>query len=450
MEDLEIKKAAISKFTLAVDLGSSEIVAMLGVASPNGESVQVVAMEKEASNGSISCGKVKNIETAAGILKGVLRKLHNRASNCLKQIGMLSDGYKLCFNKLNVLINVGGLQGVSKVIERNLGHEEITKELLESMNGENVRSAQSKYPRNSNHCFYKSFPQRFVVDGIEEENPVGLVCDHFEVEYQNILVPGDYFDNLEACLARAGFDKGAYEFVFSAEALAATTLTLQERMEGVVLVDMGGEVTSISVWNNNSLKYVYELSKGADKITSDLMELKISKEIALNLKFQGCAYAQASRNEMVSYEIYGALREFNMRTINGIIESRVNSLMSTIAKVKNSVRVGASANSAVIVGGATNMTGMKEKMEEYLGVMVRRGSVGKVKTNAMLRSCAAALSAIYVGTGNCVSLEKIILEAKPVEKKKKNILGSLLEHLPFGEGIPFFVDPSEKPSDNLK
>lgn len=451
MVDLEKVSSGIKKFTVAIDFGSAFIKGVMGVVTENG-SIELVAMEKEPSCGSISCGKVKNIEQASGLLKTMMKKLKNRISKNLRQQGEVPEDYKIEIEKVYVTVNVGNLQGVSKMIERNHDHEEITQELLDNMMCENVRLTQRKYPKNSSFSFYKSFPQCYIVDGVVEENPVGLICDHLMVEYQNILVPGDYFDNLEMCMQRAGFENGSYELIFGVEALANASLTPQEMKEGAVLVDFGEEVTSVSIWNNNTLKYVYELPKGSSRITADLEELKIPKEIATVLKHQGCAYEKYTKSQMVTYEIYGTNRSFDMRTINGIIECRVDKLMALIAKVKDSVHAGALVNSAIVVGGGCNLKGAKEKMEEYLGVGVRKGSVGTLSTNADVRSWASLLSVIYLGKGESLRLEKIPqkIEDVPVKnapKRSKTSMFSLPKLKSMFDIV--FTDPSGKESDKF-
>ena len=450
MVDLEKLSAGMRKFTVAIDFGSASIKGMMGIVTESG-CIQQVATEIEPSCGSISCGKVKNIEQASGLLRTMMKKLKNKISKILREQREIPEDYKIEIEKVYVSVNVGNLQGVSKMIERNLDHEEITQELLDNMMCENVRLTQRKYPKNSSFCFYKSFPQCYIVDGVVEENPVGLICDHLMVEYQNILVPGDYFENMEMCMQRAGFEKESYELVFGVEALANASLTPQEMKEGAVLVDFGAEVTSVSIWNNNALKYVYELPKGSNRITADLEELKIPREIAVELKHHGLAYENYTKSQMVTYEIYGTNRSFDMKTINGIIECRVDKLMALIAKVKDSVHAGELVNSAVVVGGGCNLKGVKEKMEEFLGVGVRKGSVGTLSTNNDVRSLASLLSIIYLGKGESVRLEKIPqkIEDVPVannpQKKKKGKVSAMLHSL----WEDMFMDPSGKESDKF-
>ena len=67
------------KFTVAIDFGSASIKGMMGIVTESG-CIQQVATEIEPSCGSISCGKVKNIEQASGLLRTMMKKLKNKIS----------------------------------------------------------------------------------------------------------------------------------------------------------------------------------------------------------------------------------------------------------------------------------------------------------------------------------------------------------------------------------
>ncbi|MBR0502499.1 MAG: hypothetical protein IJJ77_04570 [Paludibacteraceae bacterium] len=436
----------LSKLSVAIDLGSSKVKGAIGYVNEAGRFVCITS-DTEQSSG-ICRGYVKNISEAAGRVKNLMTKLKNRLINWAKKEDYLPEGYRLTIDKVYVSISAADTQGVFKTIVRNLPHEEVTEDLIQSMLEENEKAARMAYSNNMDYLM--SIPQRYILDGIEEETPVGCVCNQLSVVIQNILVKKDLLYNIKTCFERAGYPN--VEFCLSPLSMANVVLTEQERMDGSALIDFGAMDTSVALFKNKTLKYVYILPKGSNHITKDLQELKVPEDKAQTIKHNVCAAPGFKEPCYFTMMVCGEERYFESEVISRIVEDRLNKILSQVEAVISYVMSVQDINQIVLVGGGSKQQFLKEKVESTLGISTRLGSVIDMGDDTRILPFAAVLGVLYNAQGGSVVLKEIEQTVTKPEKKQtaggksfaqkvKATVGSFMDDL--------FKDPGEQDSDKM-
>lgn len=436
-----------SKLSIAVDLGGSKIKGVIGFVNESGKFVCLTS-EQEKSAG-ISHGYVKNISEAAGGVKSLMTKLTNRLTNLLKKENLFPEGCRLSIEKVYVSISAAYTQGVFKKIERNLPHLEVTEDIINDIQKENddySRTAYTSYDKD----FFMAIPQSYELDGCVEHNPVGCVCNHLAVVFQNIVIRKDLLTNIKTCFERAGYPN--VEFRLAPIAMSNAVLTTQEKNDGAVLIDFGAHDTSISVFQDAELKYVYILPKGSNRITEDLQELKMPTENAQLIKQNGCAMRGIEEPCGFTMMVYGEERYFDSELIADIIEHRLDKIYDQVRQVISYAPLKRPINQIVMVGGGSNLKYIKEKTEASFGISTRLGSVVDMDDNSSIRSYAAVLGTLYDANGGSVLVKSMEEEpvvqntrkqsstVKPVDKLK-NLMGSLFDSM--------FQDQTNEQSDQM-
>ena len=436
----------LSKLSVAIDLGSSKVKGAIGYVNEAGRFVCITS-DTEQSSG-ICRGYVKNISEVAGRVKNLMTKLKNRLVNWAKKENYLPEGYRLTIDKVYVALSAADTQGVFKTIVRNLPHEEVTEELIRSMLEENEKSAMNSYSNNMD--YFMSIPQRYILDGCEETTPVGCVCEQLSVVIQNILVKKDLISNVRTCFERAGYPN--VEFCLSPLTTANVVLTEQERMDGAVLIDFGAMDTSVSLFQNKVMKYVYILPKGSNHITRDLQELKVPEDKAQTIKHNICAAPGFMKPCYFTMMVCGEERYFESEMVTRIVEDRLNKILSQVEAVISYVMSTQNINQIVLVGGGSKLLYLKEKVEATLGISTRLGSVIDMGDDTKILPFAAVLGALYNAQGGSVVMEEIEQTVEKPEKKQsaggksfaqkvKATVGSFMDDL--------FKDPGESDSDKM-
>ena len=226
------------------------------------------------------------------------------------------------------------------------------------------------------------FPQGYAVDkqrGIR--NPEGMEGSLLEVDVQIVTGASTHLNNLAKAIQRPGFriDGTIYGLV----PLGESVLLQDEKENGVMLIDLGGETISVGIYMGGMMRFSCDIPSGSDILTSDLSSyLSTSRKAAKEIKEKyGIIHPGFLKNEQtISVPL---LDGSDTRTIKNVelldcMQPRMEELLEQVEhyaglagyKPKNLPLVG------VLTGGGSQMPGMTALCQEILGLKeVRRGVV---------------------------------------------------------------------------
>ena len=256
------------EFIVAIELGSSKMTGIAGQKNLDG-SITVLAIVEENSSSCIRKGVIYNIDKTCQCLTGIIKKL----KNILKQ------------DITQVYVGVGGrsIRSIKNIIVKDLpGNTIISQEMINELMDVNRNMT---YPDQE---ILDAATQEYKIDNQYQIDPVGIQCNHLEGIFLNILWRKNFYNNINTCFENANIPIA--EMYLAPLAMADSVLTDSEKRAGCMLVDLGADTTTVSVYYKGILRHLSVIPLGGNNITKDLTCLQIEEGEAEKMKLK---YAKA-------------------------------------------------------------------------------------------------------------------------------------------------------------
>lgn len=359
-----------SDLIVGVDIGSNKITTLVGQYFPEEERVNIIGVATFPANG-IRKGQIVNIEQATESLIESVEAAERMAGYSINEafVGIAAP-----------YINSINSQGVVAVADAK---GEIVEEDINRV----IEAARAISLPSSEEVLHV-IPRQFKVDGQGEViNPVGMSGIRLEVEAHIVTGSTPALRNLGKCLDEAGVNVISY--VFSGFAAAESVLTNTEKELGVILLDIGGGVTTMTIYNEGAPAYSAVIPVGAKNVTNDLaiglrLSLDEAEKLKISLEKAKADFDGSLDEDEISLKKLGIgveeKRKISLKTaVNGIMLPRLNEIFVLIREeIKNSGFGGATPAGIVLTGGGAKTMGIKVSCQRTLGLPVRIGIPEKV------------------------------------------------------------------------
>lgn len=386
-----------SGFIAVVELSTAKITGI--VARKNAQGViTILASETMPSESCIRYGVIYNIDLAAGKIKRLVNLLENKVT---KKIG-------------SIYVSVAGksLRALEHSEKKLLdGNTTITMAMLDSMD------QQAKLNKPDFFTNYSVHEPQYFVDGEFDENPIGKTAS--SVEARSIIVVGP--PNIKANLKRSIEEKGQIQiksYITGAVAAGALVVDLEDRQNGCALIDFGAGTTTVSIYKEGLLKFMTVIPFGGRTVTKDVQELGFTAEQAEEYKIK---YGKLGKRTHEDEE--NKPSDVDLRELNKVIQLRMDEI---ILNVLNQMKVSGYSEGLeagiLTIGGASQMKGLKEYLEEKSQMPVKRATPKRVYINnasEILNDPAytQVLGLLLFANENCEQIEEVkipIVEPKAV------------------------------------
>lgn len=285
------------KYVVVMDLGSSVITGIVGMKRSDATLAVCEIEKREVSEGAIRRGVVHNIEEVSNLIREILSGLGRKIKN--KKI-----------KKIYVALNSYSLRTFDVSNEVDLSGEIVDQKLLDSLKDGALSEISDDYSK------IDVIPQSFISDDKPELQPLGTAPKRLKVQYKVICTKSDNLKNLEKCLEGI-----RSEFLLGPIASSYSILSEEDKNKGVVAVDIGSGVSSITIYKNNVLKYLSVLPLGSNLINKDLMYFGINANEA--------EYIKVSMGSALHYSANKSYKE----------QQKINSELSKEEKERNEIIV---------------------------------------------------------------------------------------------------------------
>lgn len=324
----------MAEFIVAIELGSSKITGIAGKKNPDG-SVKVLAVVREDSTGCIRNGVVYKFDKIGQCLTNIINKLKT----------------SLHSNIAHVYVGVGGqsIRSVRNVVVSDLAPDTIiSQSVIDDMMDINRNMT---YPDQE---ILDAVTQEYKVDTQTQTDPVGIQARHIEGNFLNILWRKAFYRNLNKCFDNAKI--AIAEMYLAPLALAESVLTEAERRGGCVLVDLGADTTTVSVYYKNILRHLAVIPLGGTNVTKDITSLQIEEAEAERMKLKYGAALTDNKNidDTLMYPI-DSERQVSSRKFIEIVEARVEEIVENAWYQVPSEYADKLLSGIVLTGGGANM-----------------------------------------------------------------------------------------------
>ncbi|WP_338444958.1 cell division protein FtsA [Pelagerythrobacter marensis] len=351
----------------AVNVGSFRISAMIMGLSETGEMI-VLGSGHRASQG-IKRGYVTDMAAATYAIRDAVERAEKNAGTSVSSVWIGCAGAGLASQVAKVEIDIGG---------RRIEEEDI--ELLL------VTARDSIQP--DGRMILHAQPAHYTLDGAHGvANPKGLHAERLGVDVHVMLADGAPVRNLIEAVQNAHLDVEAV--VAAPIAAGYSCLTHEERELGTALIEIGGEVTNVSLYAGGMLLGLQAIPFGSTDITDAIASsFGIRRFQAERLKcVAGSAIASPTdHREMIP--VHGpdegsagpAARGADEKNripraeLVSVVTEQLAKLTEEIARALKSMGFsGAGGSQVVLTGGGAELAGIAEFAQGALGRPVRIG-----------------------------------------------------------------------------
>ncbi|MCD6378922.1 cell division protein FtsA, partial [bacterium] len=302
----------------------------------------------------IKKGRIIDEEKVAGILASCKVEAERMAGVSVEAacLSISSESIR-SFSSQGVLT----LQDGKQISEREIQH--VTKNAL-------------KVPLPSERYVLHTIKQGFTVDGNSNiVDPIGLQAVRLEKNIHIVTDVKEEAEKLKRVMKSNSIE--IIDFVFSPFAAAGAILKGFDKMEGALIIDLGGEVTSYALYHAGVVRSSGILPVGGFNISNDLsIGLEIPFERAEKLKIENgvvnLPVSSPEKDNSVGISIDSTFPQIGFEKIEEIVLPRCEEIFTLI---KNDVMHDPSFNlmegNIVLSGGGSKLKGIEGTVENVFG-----------------------------------------------------------------------------------
>lgn len=334
-------------FIVAIELGSSKLTGIAGRKNPDG-SISILAVAKEDSASYIRKGVAYNIERTAQGLSNIVSKLKNTLKTEIEQ----------------VYVGIGG-QSIHSV--KNSIVKELPLDCIVSQDMVNELMDTNRSMEYKDCEILDAITQEYNVDGHYEDDPVGIQARHLEGNFLNVLWRRSFYRNLNKSLDNSGIKVA--EMYLAPLTMADCVLTDAEKRAGCVLVDLGADTTTVSVYYRNKLRHIAVLPLGGSNVTKDLESLQIDEinAEAMKLKHASALTSEKDIDADATLPI-GDGRTILSRMFIQVVEARMLEIVENVKYLVPHEFADKLLGGIVLTGGGSNMKNIEKLFHEVFDV----------------------------------------------------------------------------------
>ena len=281
---------------------------------------------------------------------------------------------------------------------------EITDEDVERA----IESA-SAMPLPAGWEIFNRLPQEFIIDGQDGiTEPIGMSGARLESLVHIVTGPSAGRQNLEKAVRRAGLE--VERMMLEPLAAAESSLTDDDREYGCALVNIGAEITSLTIFGRGAVQHTAVFPFGSMHFTKDIaVGLRVSIQDANRIKHShGCVasylLSEEEKSDIIEIVPVGRseTRGLSKEILCDIMQPRAVELLQHVAQ--ETVNSGAQISSGVVLtGGGAMARGMVEIAEQVFDSPTRLGIpdpgtfgglAGEIETPEWAVACGLALASM--------------------------------------------------------
>jgi len=221
-------------------------------------------------------------------------------------------------------------------------------------------------------------PKYYIVDGQEGiSDPTNMSGIRLEVEAVVVGGATNAIKNLAKCMQQAGV---AIEGMVYAPLAAAQVLISKKQKEmGIALVDIGGQTTSLAVFENGDILHCAVIPVGSMHITNDIaIGLRTSIELAekIKLKYGSAIPENISESETINLANFDPqdAQKVERKYVAEIIHARIMEIFSMIRdELRKIGKDGMLPAGIIFTGGGSNLEDLITLAKEELRLPAQIG-----------------------------------------------------------------------------
>ena len=341
---------------VAIDVGSSNVAIAVGTIEDDGR-VNIQGIVSEPISG-IDAGRIDNGETAGRAIRTAKERIESELNiKITEAYAGLSGDFIRCVQVTDY---------VYVQDELGNGSNQITERDLDDLDR---RMRSVKLPDDREEILSME-AMRYTIDDKVVGEPVGAYGHVLSATYNFILCDRNMRDRLNQCLMKQGIK--VKEFVPNALISHLSVATDEDIEEGVVIIDLGGGVTDVSVLMRSKVRHIASIPIGADSINNDIRTYGIPANYVESLKRRyGSAVTELTTDDKIVFQSArrGVPKSILRRNLSTIIESRLKEIAEWVCREIKEAGCGNKFSPILLLtGGGAEMQNIEQLFSRELGI----------------------------------------------------------------------------------
>lgn len=343
------------RYIVAVEVSSSKVIASVGKELPAG-GVKILAVEQETQVDTVRYGVIQNLEETSVSISRVFSRLEQRSAIAPR---------KIC----GVVVGLSGRSVRNIRTEVSLTLADDTE--IDDMILTRLRTQAMQAAIDSSLEVIDAVPRSYKIGKMETLTPKGMVGNNVTGVFDLIVCRPELIRNIRRTITDK-LDIEVVGFVVTAMATGHLILTSDEKDLGCMLVDMGAETTTVTIYKNGTLRYFSTLPMGGRHITRDVMSLGLIESRAEEIK-KTSGNALGDEDKDSSLEIGGV----KIVDVQNLIGARSEEIIANILEQINyaGMKEIDLSKGIILIGGGSRLKGFADLLAEQSDMPVRRGSL---------------------------------------------------------------------------
>lgn len=318
-----------------------------------------------------------------GLRKGVVVDMEETINNVGEAVKQAESSAQLKIKRAYLAVN--GLHLRTHLSRGVIAVSRADNEISEN-DVQRVVEAASIVSLPPNREIIHVLPKNFIIDGQEEvKNPVGMRGMRLEAEVLIVEGLSPYLRNLAKCLNVNNLEVA--EFVFAPWAASFAVLEKEQKEHGVLNLDFGGGISTLSFFQEGELLYAGTLPIGSRHITYDLaVALRTSMEAAEKIKLNFAAVNAAvvgrgkkagptsERKDEIDLSDLAGEEDFvvSKKNVHQVVEARISDFFDLVQnELKKIPQGGMIPAGVVLTGGGVKLAGLYHFAKERLKLPIK-------------------------------------------------------------------------------
>jgi cell division protein FtsA len=341
-----------SEIIAGLDMGSSRVTCVIAERDEEHNKIRILAGASAPCKG-LKGGVVVNIEETARAIEHAMDAAESKANEVVSEVYLGVRG-----SHIQAFDNKGGYN-----IART--DKEITGEDVS-----NVIESAKTVPLSADREILHVIPQGFSLDrqrGVP--NPIGMEGALLEVGVHIVTASTPVINNLVKSVLKGGFRVA--DTIYTLLAVGELVVSEEEKDLGCLLIDSGGQTTSIAIYSEGSIHFSKEIPLGGDNVTRDIAYgLGTTMPAAQEIKEKYGAVFSNMIDESQTINVTRldarTKKEVKPRDLLDFVQPRAEEIFEKINQSVQSSNYADLPGGAILTGGGALLKGMPEAAEELL------------------------------------------------------------------------------------
>lgn len=423
-----------------LDFGSSKI--SLTVADMSSGSPESILFHKQAPAVGINRGVISNPRNVSQILGKLIAEAEEELGISIHRAIVNYPRWKIRCQELSISL------------DRTSSDEYINEEELQTLRDMAVSKMKKEMDNSSIICatVAKSYSTEELLN-VQEEDILGAIGAKLSGNFLMFLGPKTAKTNIDKVMNDLGIDVFRYEFTPVIE--SPFVLSADEKMQGVALIEIGAGISSVSIYNNGSLRLYKSFPFGGKQVSSDIqMECNVSQTLAENIKL-AWAYCMPDKLQNMSDKILkiedpvsNNFQEVTLKYLSEVVNCRMKEILNTcFFLIRESGYDDKLRHGIVLTGGGAQIHCLQSLVSSLSGLNCRIAyphyfeEASDCAVEAMLLNATNFKNIIFVSPKK---EEEENVESDQIEQTQEPNPGELFDEVQMRDGVQHNKKEKEK------